>query len=125
MLGYPWPDRFHVELWTRERENLILSEPFLGIMPLIDDEWSQGKGAFKIYQYMSVGMPVIATPLGMNSELILDSKCGILAMNDIEWEQGICVLFKNLELFTSLGSNGFEWITDKIASSDFASDIIH
>jgi glycosyltransferase involved in cell wall biosynthesis len=124
MLGYQWPDRFHVELWTKEREDLVLCEPFLGIMPLIDDEWSQGKGAFKIYQYMSVGMPVIATPLGMNLELISDSECGILAMNDIEWEQGIYRLFKDLELFTSLGSNGFEWISAKIASSDSASDVI-
>lgn len=124
MLSYSWPERFYVELWTKQREDLLLSEPFLGIMPLVDDKWSQGKGAFKIYQYMSVGMPVIASPLGMNTQLILESECGLLANSDIEWEQNIEMLLKNLELFSALGSKGFEWISGKIAGRDILSDII-
>ncbi len=67
--------------WTREIAKTKIYEAHIGIMPLIDDEYTQGKGGFKLVQYISAGLPVIASAVGYNEEIV-DEKCGVLVKDD-------------------------------------------
>lgn len=83
--------------WSAQNEVNVIPTFDIGIMPLKDDEWSRGKCAFKILQYMAAGVPVIASPVGMNSEVI-DVRTGFFAKNDQEWFDIFCQLIENRKL---------------------------
>lgn len=83
--------------WSAQNESKIIPTFDIGIMPLKDDEWSRGKCAFKVLQYMAAGVPVIASPIGMNKEVI-DIYTGFLAKNYQEWYDILCQLIDDQEL---------------------------
>ena len=71
--------------WNPETEQLMLREFDVGIMPLDDSDLSRGKCSFKMLQYMACGVPVIASPFGMNAEVLLLGDFGFPALNDSDW----------------------------------------
>ena len=68
-----------VELPWQEHTEVDLINTFdVGIMPLPDDDWARGKCAFKLIQYMACGVPVVASAVGANVDVV-DADCGLLA----------------------------------------------
>jgi glycosyltransferase involved in cell wall biosynthesis len=65
--------------WSASSEASDLSACHAGIMPLPDDEISRGKCGMKALQYMAVGRPVVAAPVGMNETIVQDGENGLLA----------------------------------------------
>jgi glycosyltransferase involved in cell wall biosynthesis len=70
--------------WTEENEVEQINNFDVGIMPLTNDEWSRGKCAFKLIQYMACGIPVIASSVGANIDLVTPD-CGYLVNTESEW----------------------------------------
>ncbi len=73
-----------IENWTEAEEVNIINTFDVGVMPLFDDEWARGKCAFKLVQYMACGVPVVASPVGANMEVV-STASGLLASNSEEW----------------------------------------
>jgi len=90
-------------LWSKEREDAWLRSIDIGIMPLEDDEWSKGKCAFKLLQYMAYGKPVIASAVGANYAAVQHGVSGYLASTSEEWTNAFHALFNNHELRYSMG----------------------
>ena len=59
--------------WSRKTAKEELKSAHLGIMPLLDEPYNYGKGAFKLIQYMSVGLPVMASSVGFNKQVVKPS----------------------------------------------------
>lgn len=78
--------------WTREISKEKLLQCHIGIMPLADNEFTRGKGAFKLIQYMAVGMPVIASDVGFNSEVVKDNFGVKVSKENLDEEWGNAVL---------------------------------
>lgn len=70
--------------WSQYNEVELISSFDVGIMPLRDDEWSRGKCGFKLIQYMACGVPVIASAVGANNNVV-SADCGYLVRTDSEW----------------------------------------
>ena len=92
--------------WTLETEVKDLSDFDIGIMPLPDDNWTRGKGGYKLLQYMAMGIPCCASPIGINKELIREGENGFLVESQDEWFNALSNLIENEELRKTLGSNG-------------------
>ena len=92
--------------WYLHTEIQDLQEFDIGIMPMPDNNWTKGKCAFKIVQYMSMEIPVVASPVGMNNEVIKDGVNGFLAASDKEWIEKLSLLIENRKLRERLGKNG-------------------
>lgn len=72
--------------WTRDTAKQEIYNAHIGIMPLIYRDYALGKGGFKLVQYISTGLPVIASNVGFNNEVV-DKSCGIL-VDDREFNNG-------------------------------------
>ncbi|HKC64311.1 MAG TPA: glycosyltransferase, partial [Pyrinomonadaceae bacterium] len=56
-----------------------------------------------LIQFMSLGIPVVATPTGSNLEIIKDGVNGFLADTADEWYERLRLLSENAELRRSIG----------------------
>lgn len=84
----------------------------IGIMPLPDTEWTRGKCAFKAIQYMAIGVPVVAAPIGMTTDLIQHNVNGLLATSEEEWFRELSRLISNENLRQRLASAARQTIED-------------
>jgi glycosyltransferase involved in cell wall biosynthesis len=96
--------------WNYDDEAKDIGTFDIGIMPLPDDEWAKGKCGLKVLQYMTCGVPVVASPVGVNQEIIKDGENGFLAVTDNEWLEKLVLLVRNEELRRKLGQKGRETI---------------
>ncbi len=92
--------------WSLDSEVEELREFDIGVMPLFDDDWARGKCAFKIIQYMAVGIPTVASRVGMNVEIIEDGKDGFLANRKEEWIERLSILIEDKQLRENMGRLG-------------------
>ena len=99
--------------WNRSSEVQDLSEFDIGVMPLPDDEWARGKCGLKGLQYMSLGIPTVMSPVGVNCEIIQDGKNGLLAGSDSEWLDKLSRLVESTDLRRRLGRAGRETVVRK------------
>ncbi|MFQ5707895.1 MAG: glycosyltransferase family 4 protein [bacterium] len=99
--------------WSLENEIRDLQSLDIGIMPLPDSEFEKGKGGFKLIQYMGVGVPVVCSPVGVNSEIVQDGINGFLAETENEWLEKLSLLLENEEIREKVGKKGRESIQDK------------
>ena len=99
--------------WEATSEASDLSELAIGIMPLPDNEWTQGKCGMKGLQYMALGIPTIMSPVGVNKDIIQDGKNGFLASSKEEWIEKLSLLIENESLRTQLGEAGRKTVEKK------------
>ena len=92
--------------WFFENENNDLGQMDIGIMPLPDTDFARMKGGYKLLQYFSVGIPCVASPVGINQTIVKQGENGFLASNDEEWYNILEKLIVDPQLRTSLGKNG-------------------
>jgi glycosyltransferase involved in cell wall biosynthesis len=92
--------------WSLNTEIEDLSELDIGIMPLPNDQWTQGKCGFKGLQYMSLEIPTIMSPVGVNTEIIENGVNGFLAKTEEEWLTTISMLIESSELRSIIGAAG-------------------
>ncbi len=89
--------------WNKATEREDLLRMNIGIMPLTDDPWAKGKCGFKALQYMALGIPAVASPVGVNCDIIRDGVDGYLCHTDAEWKNALAQLLGNDALRTRLG----------------------
>ncbi|MEX3011471.1 glycosyltransferase family 4 protein [Hoeflea sp. TYP-13] len=100
--------RLHFEFlpWSEEHEVSMIQEMDIGIMPLPDTPWAQGKCGYKLIQYMACGIPVVASPVGVNSRIVEHGVNGFLASNESDWNIAVSTLLANPQLRHEMGAAG-------------------
>ncbi len=101
--------------WSSATEAQSLAGAHIGVMPLTDDAWSRGKCAFKLLQYMAAGLPCVASPVGANTEAVLDGINGFHAKDVGEWERSLERLLESPELRARFGAAGREHVEQRYA----------
>ena len=110
--------------WQLNREIQDFQNIDIGIYPLHDIMWTKGKAAFKAIQYMSVGIPVVASPVGMTKELIKEGENGFLAGSEAEWVDKIARLIESPDLRRQIGLAGKRTVEEKYSVGVNASKFI-
>jgi glycosyltransferase involved in cell wall biosynthesis len=98
--------------WTLANEISFFREFDIGIMPLRDSLFAQGKCAFKLIQYMAAGLPVVASPVGANMDVVHDGVDGFLADTEERWVSSLRQLIDIEELRRSMGEKGRELVRE-------------
>jgi glycosyltransferase involved in cell wall biosynthesis len=92
--------------WSLENEADSLACGDIGIAPTPSSLWTQGKCGFKILQYMAAGLPVVASPVGANMDIVADGQTGILPARAEDWPMAIETLAKSPALRAQMGCAG-------------------
>lgn len=99
--------------WSSQTEAAHLADCDVGISWLPDDSWSRGKCGLKILQYMAAGLPVVANPVGENSEMVIPGGTGFLPNTPQEWAEAIRLLASDPELRHKLGTAGRRLVEER------------
>jgi glycosyltransferase involved in cell wall biosynthesis len=96
--------------WEEASEVAHLNSLDVGVMPLYDDDWARGKCAFKLIQYMACALPVVASPVGANLEVVTP-ECGFLASDSGEWLAALRRLRDEPQLRRQMGASARQRVT--------------
>lgn len=91
--------------WTRKAEPNHIRRFDVGVMPLPDDDWARGKCGYKLLTYMACGIPVVASRVGANIDIV-NPACGYLASSTQDWLTAFRELQADPELRLRMGQAG-------------------
>ncbi len=97
---------FESHPWSEADEVAELCRCDVGLMPLSDDSWARGKCGFKLIQYMACGLPVVASPVGVNSHIVEEGVSGFLAADDGQWVRALTKLAEDPAAAARMGLAG-------------------
>lgn len=103
--------------WEKETEIADLCRFSIGVMPLREDKWSKGKCGFKALQYMSLGIPCVVSPVGVNTEIVKNGVNGFLAADSEELHYCLSQLLADKELRKQIGLSGQQTVRDRYSTS--------
>jgi glycosyltransferase involved in cell wall biosynthesis len=92
--------------WSAAAEADFLAAITIGVMPLADGPWECGKCSFKMLQYMAAGRPLVASPVGMNRELLDEAEIGSAATTIEEWTEALSGLIADRTAAERMGMAG-------------------
>jgi glycosyltransferase involved in cell wall biosynthesis len=92
--------------WSEAREIEDVRAMDIGVMPLPDDIWALGKCGYKLIQYMACALPVVASPIGVNCEIVSPGENGFLATGESHWRDSLVRLIDDPDLRRTFGAAG-------------------
>jgi glycosyltransferase involved in cell wall biosynthesis len=92
--------------WSEETEVSEIQRFDIGIMPLVDSPWERGKCGYKLIQYMACGLPVVASPVGVNEEIVVNGENGYLARTPDDWLTAFRMLSADAVFRRNMGAFG-------------------
>jgi hypothetical protein len=84
--------------WSLETQILNIANSDIGLAPLPNNNFTKGKCACKILQYFAASLPVVASPVGANADVVLNGTNGFLAENPHQWLDSLSLLIENPHL---------------------------
>jgi glycosyltransferase involved in cell wall biosynthesis len=90
--------------WLEAREANLLQRMHVGIMPLPQGAWEYGKSGYKLVQYMAASRPVVASPVGVNCDVVKEGVNGFFAITEEEWIANLERFRGNIGLTSALGA---------------------
>lgn len=98
----------HIEFerWTPRTEQAAFDHMSIGLMPLADTDWCNGKCSYKMLCYMAAGLPVVVTAAGMNREVLALGEVGFSAADEQGWVDALTALLDNPDLRRNMGAAG-------------------
>ena len=109
--------------WSPDAELESLAAFDLGVMPLVDHPFTRGKCAFKILQYFASGLPAVASPVGMNRDVIDARVNGLFAASPEEWIAAVETLVAHRELRKELGANARVLVAERFSLKRIAGQL--
>jgi len=94
--------------WSEDSEVAEIQKFDIGIMPLPNEPWEQGKCGYKLIQYMACGKPVVASPVGANTAIVREGIEGFLAATEHDWYASLGKLCDSVSLRQRMGAAGRE-----------------
>lgn len=96
--------------WSLENQVKDLTTADIGLAPLPDNRFTLGKCGFKILQYQAANLPIVASPVGVNADFIIDGRTGYLASGNNQWFDRITELIENAALRKQMADAGLRHV---------------
>ncbi|UZR95779.1 glycosyltransferase family 4 protein [Chondrinema litorale] len=106
---------FSFKKWEKATEIEDLLSFNVGVMPLEEDQWAKGKCGFKALQYMSLGIPALVSPVGVNTDIVEHSKNGYICESTTDWFLYLEKLINEKQMRQTLGVNARKTIEEQFS----------
>jgi glycosyltransferase involved in cell wall biosynthesis len=110
--------------WRLEREVADFQSFDIGLYPidptLYAEKWAAGKSGFKAIQYMAVGIPYVAAPVGAMNDIGEAGVTHFHAVANDEWREALALLLSNDELRAEMGAAGRRHVVQHYSLPDQA-----
>lgn len=110
--------------WKKETEIEDLLQINIGIMPSKNDAWNEGKCGFKIIQYLSLGIPAVASPVGVNKRIIDHGSNGFICATEEDWVQSLSQLLQDENMRIALGEAGRKKMKEEYSVASNATNFL-
>lgn len=110
--------------WEEHSEINSISTFDVGIMPLQDSPWERGKCGYKLIQYMAASLPVIASPVGVNTQIVEHNENGFLAQTIDDWVNAFVFFAKNKDIRLTMGRANRLIVEEKYNFTNYAKKIV-
>lgn len=110
--------------WSEAEEVSLLQGCDIGVMPLNDSFFERGKCGYKLIQYMACGLPVIASPVGVNVSIVQEGINGYLAQTEAEWLTALATLISQPSMRMAMGASGRKLVEQRYSVQVVAGDLI-
>ncbi len=111
--------------WDADKEIDQLLQFNIGVMPLKDNDWSRGKCGFKAIQYLSLGIPAVVSPVGVNEHIVTNNENGLLCATENDWRARLADLLVNPNEIERLGAKARSSIIGKFTRKGNSANFIH
>jgi glycosyltransferase involved in cell wall biosynthesis len=110
--------------WSEKSEIDDLLQINIGIMPLEEDVWCEGKCGFKLIQYLALGIPAVASPIGVNKHIIRHGQNGYLCDSMAQWKDALVTLLQDAALRKEMGKAGREKMASEYSTASNETNFI-
>lgn len=104
------PERIDFVPWSANTEVPLIQRMDVGIMPMPNNEWTRGKCAAKMLQYLAAGIPCIVSPVGANAEILAEADVGWGAESESDWYDALEEAYLNPSIRYRRGARGRELV---------------
>ncbi|MBV1879112.1 MAG: glycosyltransferase [Pseudomonadales bacterium] len=98
--------------WSEQVEAQALTSAHIGIAPMIDNPWTRGKCGLKVLQYMAASLPVVTDMAGVNQQMVVNGRTGLVVSDDDQWVEAIIRLADDFQLQLEFGNTGRQRLID-------------
>jgi glycosyltransferase involved in cell wall biosynthesis len=110
--------------WQLQREVADFQSFDIGLYPIDPSmyaaQWAAGKSGFKAIQYMAVGVPYAAAPVGAAAEIGEAGVTHFHATTNDEWFRALELLLSHPELRQTMGAAGRRHVVEHYSLADQA-----
>jgi len=110
--------------WSEAGEVAEVQAMDIGIMPVRDLPFQRGKSGYKLVQYMACGLPVVASPVGVNRQIVTEGVNGFLALDDGQWREALLQLIADAQLRRRMGQAGRRLVEDSYSLASQAPRLV-
>jgi glycosyltransferase involved in cell wall biosynthesis len=97
---------YQARAWSEATEAAAIRSFDVGLMPLRDAPFERGKCGYKLIQYMACAVPVIASPVGVNRQIVTPGSNGYVASTEEDWLRALTTLYTDESLGLEMGRRG-------------------
>lgn len=108
------------KIWRLEDEPADIASFDVGIMPLPDNLWAWGKCGYKLIQYLASGVPVVASPIGLNLDIVRDGWNGYFASTPGDWEERMGAILATPATAREMARHGTEDVAERYSLPAYA-----
>lgn len=109
--------------WAMAREVADLQSFDVAVYPIAADEWAQGKSGFKAIQYLSCGIPYVASPVGIVASIGRPGSTHLEARTEDEWVDGLSRLLTDAALREAMGRAGRRYAVERYSTRQAAATL--
>ena len=99
--------------WSLDREAADYASLAVGLYPLPDNPWTRGKCGYKALLYQSCAVPCLASPVGVNAEIVQDGVTGFHAADGAAWTDRLVALLRDPALRARMGAAGRRLVEER------------